>query len=662
MERTQKSEPIDSAHQSRDVIEQSSTNQQGHLERLFKRRSTALKQLNENSKYNNAYISDLINVQSLLDIREMQSRQRKLHNVSSFEDRIVINVCGDRYETHRRTLDLYPNTLLGNRKRCKFYYDKTRNEYFFDRSRSCFEAILYYYQSHGRLRRPDYVPIDTFLEEVSFFQLGQEALNQIRKDENIKEVKKICLPKNRFRRHLWSTMEYPEYSILAKIINIISLLMILISAIALAVKSLPQYKNIDQLVCYNSTINDLNNTNETKQVSNNNEIICNNYFTSPFFIIQSVCVAFFTLELILRIISTPSFFNFIKNIMNWIDIAAVVPHYVTIGIYLADRNDTINKTTSAGFRLLRILRFLRVLKFYRVCKNVKSIRALEATIRESLPQFFLMIIILTLFGFLFGAAAYFAENNVNSEAFDSIIKATYWGIISITGVGYGDITPITPIGRIIAALCGLCGAAIIGMLVSILVDQYQRVFARKLYINEDIIDFHEFSDDENNDTDSRRSSGQSHRRCNMKETECSDLRTKFNSVFEKDNNHTIPTINISSTPDIEIINEDPRNQYSSGVHFIIGYVDNEKEEKSRDLLETISSFVTQKQIAGDNIRLSIVSDESLDDDNDKNTDDDDDDELAEIVAGCGKRGNVLKKFQRSPSPKNKNQFDGAEKY
>ena len=90
--------------------------------------------------------SDIINVHSLLNIRALKS-QRSTHNSQAFQDRIIINVCGDRFETHRTTLELYPDTLLGNSKRRKYYYDKTRDEYFFDRNRACFEAILYYYQS-----------------------------------------------------------------------------------------------------------------------------------------------------------------------------------------------------------------------------------------------------------------------------------------------------------------------------------------------------------------------------------------------------------------------------------------------------------------------------------------------------------------------------------
>ncbi|CAF5194369.1 unnamed protein product, partial [Rotaria magnacalcarata] len=104
MQRTRITKPIHSIDQSRDVIEQLSQDQRGRQKRLT---------------------GDIINVQSLLNIRTTQSRQRKLHNTSSFEERIIINVCGDRYETRRETLELYPDSLLGNQKRCKHYYDKT---------------------------------------------------------------------------------------------------------------------------------------------------------------------------------------------------------------------------------------------------------------------------------------------------------------------------------------------------------------------------------------------------------------------------------------------------------------------------------------------------------------------------------------------------------
>ena len=62
-------------------------------------------------------------------------------------ERVVINVSGLRFETQLRTLNQFPETLLGNPQKRNRYYDPLRNEYFFDRNRPSFDAVLYYYQS-----------------------------------------------------------------------------------------------------------------------------------------------------------------------------------------------------------------------------------------------------------------------------------------------------------------------------------------------------------------------------------------------------------------------------------------------------------------------------------------------------------------------------------
>ncbi|CAF1478240.1 unnamed protein product [Rotaria sp. Silwood1] len=144
---------------------------------------------------------DTIDMRDLSHQRIVKAERRKGSMDNSLQNRIIINISGLRFETFKSTLEVYPNTLLGNAKRRKHYYDNVLNEYFFDRHRECFEAILYYYQSKGRLRRPNSVPLDTFLEEITFFDLGQDALAQVRKDENLKEVEKAQLPRNRCRRY-----------------------------------------------------------------------------------------------------------------------------------------------------------------------------------------------------------------------------------------------------------------------------------------------------------------------------------------------------------------------------------------------------------------------------------------------------------------------------
>ena len=92
----------------------------------------------------------------------------------------IFQVGGLRYETQIRTLNQFPDTLLGDPSRRIRYFDPVRNEYYFDRHRNCFEAIIYYYQSGGRLRRPVNVPLDVFSEEIQFYELGEYAITKFR--------------------------------------------------------------------------------------------------------------------------------------------------------------------------------------------------------------------------------------------------------------------------------------------------------------------------------------------------------------------------------------------------------------------------------------------------------------------------------------------------
>jgi len=230
-------------------------------------------------------------------------------------------------------------------------------------------------------------------------------------------------------------------------------------------------------------------------------------------------------------------------------------------------------------------------------------------------------------------------------------------------ISYGDIVPITPIGRIISCFCALFGTATIGMLVSVLVDRYQRVYARKLFIKEEPIDFHDDSDDENSDTDSNdiRLSNKSLR----------SLKIENPHVCSKENaiNQTNLITEISQTPESIIdIDENSVKQNNNRIHFIIGYVDNENQETSHDLLEKINSIVQEKQSTDDNISLNIISNNNTQKISPFNVQfhlesslsSDDDDELTEITNNCKNRGNVSKTFQRTSSIESNERLKNSE--
>lgn len=158
-------------------------------------------------------------------------------------ERLAINVSGMRYETQLRTLAQFPDSLLGDPQRRLRYFDPLRNELFLDRSRACFDAILYFYQSGGRLRRPANVPLDMFLQELRFYELGEEIIDRYKEDEGFPKEEERPLPSSDLQRRLWMLFEYPESSGGARIIAIISVMVIVISILIFCLETLPEFRN-----------------------------------------------------------------------------------------------------------------------------------------------------------------------------------------------------------------------------------------------------------------------------------------------------------------------------------------------------------------------------------------------------------------------------------
>lgn len=158
-------------------------------------------------------------------------------------ERVVLNVAGMRFETRARTLGRFPDTLLGDPARRGRFYDGARREYFFDRHRPSFDAVLYYYQSGGRLRRPAHVPLDVFLEEVAFYGLGTAALARLREDEGCPMQPERPLPRRAFARQLWLLFEFPESSQAARVLAVVSVLVILVSIVVFCLETLPDFRD-----------------------------------------------------------------------------------------------------------------------------------------------------------------------------------------------------------------------------------------------------------------------------------------------------------------------------------------------------------------------------------------------------------------------------------
>uniref|UniRef100_A0A3Q2YVJ8 BTB domain-containing protein n=1 Tax=Hippocampus comes TaxID=109280 RepID=A0A3Q2YVJ8_HIPCM len=379
-------------------------------------------------------------------------------------ERVVINISGLRFETQLKTLSRFPSTLLGDpRKRMRFF-DPLRNEYFFDRNRPSFDAILYYYQSGGRLRRPVSVPVDIFLEEIKFYEFDEETVELFRDDEGLTREEDRALPNNEFQRQLWLLFEYPESSGPARIIAIVSVMVILISIIIFCLETLPEFREVPASA-------------QELHANGSAHGKARSPFTDPFFMVETLCIVWFSFEFTMRFLSCPSKAAFFKNIMNIIDVVAIAPYFITLGLDLAEHQG--GSQQAASLAILRVIRLVRVFRIFKLSRHSKGLQILGQTLHASLRELGLLIFFLIIGVVLFSSSVYFAEAEDPESGFSSIPDAFWWAVVTMTTVGYGDMCPSTIGGKFVGSLCAIAGVLTIALPVPVIVSNFNYFYHRE---------------------------------------------------------------------------------------------------------------------------------------------------------------------------------------
>ncbi|XP_043915614.1 potassium voltage-gated channel subfamily A member 2-like [Protopterus annectens] len=397
------------------------------------------------------------------------------HNFTSCENkpyekcsgRITINVSGLKFETQLTTLSQFPDTLLGNPKKRRRYFDPLRNEYFFDRHRASFDGILYYYQSGGKVKRSPDVPFDVFLEELEFYELGEEVVTKFKADEGYFKEKEKLMPQNEFKYQLWLLHEHPESSKIAKVIAVVSILVIVISIAIFCLETVPDLRNEQSFA--STPANEAENILMTNQ---NSQYM----FSNPFFIIESICIAWFSYEFLVRLFACPSKVAFCKDIMNIIDIVSMLPYYITLCI---DMTKEKAGQQVMSFAFLRIIRVLRIFRIFKLSRYSKGLQILGQTLKASLKELGMLIFFLFISVIFFSSAVYFADIDDPTSQFQSIPDAFWWAIITMTTVGYGDMKPVTIGGKIVGSICAIAGVLTIALPVPVIVSNFNYFYHRE---------------------------------------------------------------------------------------------------------------------------------------------------------------------------------------
>jgi potassium voltage-gated channel Shaker-related subfamily A protein len=166
---------------------------------------------------------------------------------------------------------------------------------------------------------------------------------------------------------------------------------ILLSIVIFCLETLPEFK-------HNKLFNATNNRTRIEE----DEVPD---FTDPFFLIETICIVWFTFEIIVRIICCPNQRNFFKDMMNVIDIMAIIPYFITLATVLAEEEDIDDgiqrgppqersSNQAMSLAILRVIRLVRVFRIFKLSRHSKGLQILGRTLKASMRELGLLIFFL----------------------------------------------------------------------------------------------------------------------------------------------------------------------------------------------------------------------------------------------------------------------------
>ncbi|MDA1157046.1 MULTISPECIES: ion transporter [unclassified Vulcanococcus] len=170
----------------------------------------------------------------------------------------------------------------------------------------------------------------------------------------------------------------------------------------------------------------------------------------------------FSLEYLLRLLCSRTPLRYARSFFGVVDLVSSIPPLLTIGIPVGQAFLII--------RVLRLLRVFRILKLGAYLKEADQLRQALVQSRRKITVFLLTIVALVV---LIGTAMYVIEGP--ESGFRSIPIGIYWAVVTITTVGYGDVAPVTPLGRFVASLVMLLGYSIIAVPTGIVGAKFQQM-------------------------------------------------------------------------------------------------------------------------------------------------------------------------------------------
>ncbi|XP_040896438.1 potassium voltage-gated channel subfamily V member 2-like [Toxotes jaculatrix] len=423
-----------------------------------------------------------------LDSPGIKAECPKAEERPKWQQCISVNVGGKVFHIPKQCAIKYPNTRIGSlalcRDRAKLLtlcddYSVCKNEFFFDRDPAFFHHICHFYTSGVLWVIREMCPIN-FEEEIAYWGLSlkdtqrcccivfEEKVDEVKDDLKVErelmaeiEVKydDECFKDMIFgnvRKTLWNIVENPYSSSLAKAFTVLSNFFVLFSIMAMTLNT------VEELQVYRS-----NGKTHMEWV-------------------EIITIVFFTFEYLIRLVTTPNIIMFLKSGLNFVDMVAVMPYFFQIIFEAFTDTEDVNThedlkamaRVSKFSHVLKVVKLLRVFRILKLARHSTGMKAFGFTLRQCYQQASCLLLFIAMGIFTFSALLHSAERDTEGSPISSIPYAWWWAAVSISTVGYGDVVPVTLLGRIVAFGCISFGIILNGMPISFLFNNFSDYYAK----------------------------------------------------------------------------------------------------------------------------------------------------------------------------------------
>jgi voltage-gated potassium channel len=169
-----------------------------------------------------------------------------------------------------------------------------------------------------------------------------------------------------------------------------------------------------------------------------------------FDILEWTFTILFTFEYILRLVSIKKPWLYVTSFLGIVDLLAIIPSYLSI--FFAGAQSLL---------VFRALRLLRIFRIFKLAHFLNEMEFLKNAVRGGLKKISIFMLVVLSLVIILGSVMYLVEGRKNG--FENIPESIYWAIVTITTVGYGDISPVTPLGKFIASIMMFIGYGIIAV-------------------------------------------------------------------------------------------------------------------------------------------------------------------------------------------------------